>query len=153
MVRDRMNLKERADTLFELHRAYRPLAVGYEEYGLQSDIEHIKERMDKENYQFRITKTGGRTKKEDRIRRLIPLFESGRMLLPEVCWKTNCEGVNEDLTKIFINQEFLAFPVSHHDDMLDAMSRIVDLSTHRPQKRQSSPGPTTTKSAMKRLRR
>ena len=152
MVRDRLNLKERADALFELHRSYRPNGVVYEEYGLQADIEHIKDRQDKENYQFRITKAGGRTKKEDRIRRLIPLFEAGRMLLPEVCWRTNYEGTNEDLTRIFVNQEYLAFPVAHHDDMLDALSRIFDLPTRQPQKRSSSPGPTHTKSAMRRLR-
>jgi hypothetical protein len=37
-VRDRLNLSERADTLFALHEKWQPIAVGYERYGLQADI-------------------------------------------------------------------------------------------------------------------
>ena len=129
MLRDRVNLTTRGEILFDLHRLYRPLGVAYEQYGLDADLDYFKEKMKKENYAFRITKVGGRMNKEERIRRLKPLFESNRILLPEVCFRTNCEGVNEDLTKIFINQEYLAFPVSHHDDLLDALARIFDIPT------------------------
>lgn len=31
-----------------------------------------------------------------------------------------------DLTSVFLKSEYLAFPVSAHDDMLDCLSRIVD---------------------------
>ncbi|MEQ8195593.1 MAG: hypothetical protein RIB59_13995 [Rhodospirillales bacterium] len=126
MIRDRLNLTERADALFALHREYRPLSVGYEEYGLQADIEHMKDRMNRENYKFSIKALGGRLKKEDRIRRLVPLFEQTRLLLPETCPRATREGVREDLTKIFVNEEYLAFPVGAHDDMLDGLSRITD---------------------------
>jgi len=126
MVRDRLNLTQRADLLFRLCREYRPLCVGYEEYGMQADIEHIKDRMVRENYRLPIQALGGRLKKEDRIRRLIPLFEQGRVLLPDQCLRRNYEGTQEDLTKIFIDEEYLAFPVSAHDDMLDGLSRIAD---------------------------
>jgi len=152
MVRDRINLTERADLIFKWHRQYKPLLVGYEEYGLQADIEHIKDRMDRENYRFHVVDLGGKVKKEDRIRRLIPLFEQGRMLLPETCWKRNYEGENQDLTKIFINEEYLPFPVSHHDDMLDGLSRIVDLKTQQPGKQVSKSGPSRTNTSMRRLR-
>jgi len=141
IVRDRLNLTERADLLFALHRQYRPLGVGYEEYGMQGDIQHIQDRMKRENYRFTITPVGGRMSKPDRIRRLIPLFEQGRMLLPECCWRVNREKVNEDLTAVFVNQEYLPFPVSHHDDMLDSLSRLFDIKTARPQKRQGK-GPS-----------
>ena len=153
MIRDRLNLTERADRLFAWHRQYRPLGVGYEAYGLMSDIEHFKDRMKRENYRFHITEVAGKMKKEERIRRLIPLFEQGRVLLPESCWHKNAEGTNEDLTRVFVNQEFLPFPVSHHDDMLDALARIVDLRTDRPQRREAQGGPTQTQTAMRRLRR
>jgi phage terminase large subunit-like protein len=79
LVRDRLNLVDRQRKLFELHRKWRPLSVGYEEYGLQADIEHHKYVMDKENYRFSITALGGTMAKEDRIKRLVPLFESGRI--------------------------------------------------------------------------
>ena len=126
MIRDRLSLTQRADALFALHREYRPLGVAYEEYGLQADIEHMQDRMNRENYRFTITPVGGKLKKEDRIKRLVPLFEQGRVLLPEHCMRQNHEGVSEDLTAIFIDEEYLPFPVGGHDDMLDGLSRIVD---------------------------
>ena len=127
MLRDRLSLTERADALFTLHKEYRPLAVGYEEYGLQADIEHMQDRMDRENYRFRITALGGKLGKEDRIRRMVPIFEQGRMLLPETCTRKNREGVTEDLTQVFIDEEYLPFPVGAHDDMMDGLARIFDL--------------------------
>ena len=82
--------------------------------------------MNRENYRFTITPVGGKLKKEDRIRCLVPLFENTRMLLPEHCMRRTLEGVSEDLTKIFVDEEYLPFPVGAHDDMLDGLSRIVD---------------------------
>ena len=38
----------------------------------------------------------------------------------------NYEGVPSDLVKEFVDQEFLAFPVAIHDDMLDALARVLD---------------------------
>lgn len=126
VVRDRLSLTQRAELLFRLHRRWKPLGVGYEEYGLQADIEHIGERMERENYRFTITPLGGRTKKEDRIRRLIPWFEQGRIWLPETLHRTDYQGVTRDLVQVFIEEEYKAFPVSVHDDMLDALARILD---------------------------
>jgi hypothetical protein len=40
--------------------------------------------------------------------------------------RTNFEGVQEDLVQIFIRQEYLPFPYSANDDLLDALSRITD---------------------------
>lgn len=142
MIRDRLSLTQRADTLFALHRKYRPLSVAYEEYGIQADIEHIEDRMSRENYRFTITPVGGRLNKEDRIRRLVPLFEQGRVLLPYRCMKQNYEGVSEDLTAIFRDEEYLSFPVGGHDDMLDGLSRIVDpnFPTKTPRARQAAGG-------------
>lgn len=125
IVRDRLNLTGRADTLFALHAKWKPIAVGYEKYGKDSDIQHFEDRMRRENYRFSITPLGGRIKKEDRIRALIPLFEQGRVYLPEACFK-NSDGRNTDLIRAFVEQEYLAFPVGVHDDMLDCLARILD---------------------------
>lgn len=65
-------------------------------------------------------------KKEDRIRRLIPDCENGSFYLPDQCIQENYEGRTEDLTKMFIYDEYLAFPVGVHDDLLDCISRIKD---------------------------
>lgn len=134
MVRDRLNLKERADVLFSLHREYRPLAVGYEKYGKDSDIEHYQDRMERENYRFTITPLKGSTGKADRIKKLIPLFESGRVWIPRVLWKRLYDGSSIDLVQAFINDEYRAFPFCTHDDMLDCLARIVDpdLAVSRP---------------------
>ena len=54
-IRDRLNLTERTEKLFQFHRKYRPLKTGYEKYGMQSDIEHMKYVMEQKNYRFDIT--------------------------------------------------------------------------------------------------
>lgn len=125
-LRDRLNLTERAAKLFYLHHKWRPQAVGYEEYGLQADIEHIEYEQEHRNYRFKITKLSGSMPKEDRIRRLIPIFEQSRFYLPHILFFVDQEKTPRDLVQEFISQEFTAFPVAVHDDMLDCMARIVD---------------------------
>lgn len=126
MVRDRMNLTERANTLFRLHRKWKPRGVGYEKYGKDSDIEHIEHEMKSKNYRFSITPLGGTMRKEDRIRRLVPVCEQGRLWLPESLFATDYKGQENDLVKDFVEQEVAGFPVAVHDDMLDCLSRIMD---------------------------
>ncbi len=62
----------------------------------------------------------------DRIRALVPLFEQGRVYLPQVCIRTGTNGKTVDLTKVFIEEEYKTFPVGVHDDMMDALARILD---------------------------
>jgi predicted phage terminase large subunit-like protein len=126
MLRDRLNLTERAKLLFDLHRKWKPLAVGYEKYGMQADAQHFREKMGRENYHFQITDLGGKLGKPDRIRRLIPLFEQGKVWMPQSCFKTDYEKKTWDLVSVFVEEEYKAFPVPRHDDMLDALSRICD---------------------------
>lgn len=126
-ARDRMNLAERKRMLFLLHRTWRPRNVGYEEYGLQADIEHMQGEMARENYRFTITPLRGQIKKEDRIKRLIPVFEQGRIYLPESgIVRLNYEKQQVNIVRQFIDEEYLAFPVGKHDDALDCLSRILD---------------------------
>jgi len=129
MVRDRLNLTERANVLFALHRQFRGVRnpdIYYERYGMQCDIEHYQDRMNRENYRFSIKEVAGSVGKFDRIRSLIPLFEQGRIYLPETCIRVNYEKISEDLTKLFIKNEYVAFPYCIHDDMLDCLARITD---------------------------
>ena len=125
-LRDRLNLTERTAALFRLHKKYFPSKVGYEKYGMQADIEHIKDVQERENYRFEITELGGNMPKNDRIRRLVPLFEAGRIFIPEVLMHTDYEGRTVNLIQSFVNDEYMPFPVSAHDDMLDCLSRICD---------------------------
>ena len=129
-VRDRLNLKERGDRLFQMHRRYKPKQVRYEKYGMMSDVEHFKARMENENYRFPILEVGGVTSKVDRIRRLIPLFEAGRIWLPESHSSTDWQKNTRDLVHDFIEEEFYPFPVGLHDDMLDSLARICEPDLH-----------------------
>lgn len=126
MVRDRLSLTERANCLFNLHRRYRPLSVGYEKYGMQADLDYINMLMSQRNYHFHVVPLGGIIAKVDRIRRLIPYFEQGRVFIPDVLHKTDYQGRTQNLAEIFVEQEFLNFPVAEHDDMLDALARVLD---------------------------
>ena len=126
IVRDRLSLTERADRVFTLHRKWKPKEVRYEKYGLMADVEHIKSRQESENYRFEIKEVGGQTKKPDRIGRLIPIFEQGKVYLPKSLHITDYQKQTVDLVRAFIEEELVAFPVGLHDDMLDALSRIAE---------------------------
>lgn len=125
-IRDRLNLTQRTSKLFELHRLHNPKAVGYEQYGMQSDVEHIQYVMEQENYRFNIIELGGSLAKEDRIQKLVPICEQHRFWMPRTLGFINFEGRRVDYVKDFIDDEYLAFPVSGHDDMLDCRARILD---------------------------
>lgn len=125
-VRDRLRLTERADLLFKLHKRWKPIGVAYEQYGMQSDIQHFEYIMQQKRYHFDLIKVGGNMNKNDRIRRLVPLFDNRRMFLPGVMEKRDYEGKLYDFTKLFVDNEYVAFPVCQHDDMLDCLSRICE---------------------------
>ena len=125
-VRNRLNLTERGAVLFALHREYRPLMVYYEEYGMQSDVDYMYEKQERENYRFAIQPTGGKMSKEDRIQMLIPEFEEGRIYIPETNIMVDYQGVTRNLTQDFIDDEYVPFPFGDHDDMLDCLARIKD---------------------------
>lgn len=124
-VRDRLSLTERTSLLFSLHRQYRPLRVGYERYGMQADIDHIRDRQEREGYRFQIVELGGNTPKNDRIRKLVPLFEQRRVILPRRCLYMDHEKNMQDFTR-HLEDEYDAFPVSLHDDIMDCCARIID---------------------------
>ncbi len=102
------------------------MAVGYEKYGMQADVTYIKERMMRENYHFPIKELGGNLAKNDRIRKLLPVFEQGRWYMPESVFRTDYQGQTKELVDIFLSEEYDAFPVPVHDDMLDVKARILD---------------------------
>jgi len=127
LIRDRLNLTQRTETLMGLVQKYpRLVRVGYEKYGLQADVEHIRYVQNERNFRFQIIELGGAMPKRDRIRRLVPPFEQGRFWLPRRLFYTDWERRYHDLVQDFIADEYRTFPVSAHDDMLDAIARITD---------------------------
>lgn len=126
-LRDRLTLVERTAELFRLHRKWKPHRVGYEQYGKDSDIQHIQTKMDNPPYHFDIEEVAGKLSKVDRINRLIPVCSAGDLWLPEVIFRTNYEGKVEELVLQLIEQEFLPWPVPVHDDGLDVIARVFDM--------------------------
>ena len=127
IVRDKLSLTERADSLFRLHRKWKPIrSVIYEQYGAQADNSYMMEKMDQLNYRFRLQTVGGKLSKEERVRRLVPWFENRRVWFPKELWYTNFENEDLNLVKVFRDEEYLTFPSGFHDDMLDALSRFLD---------------------------
>jgi len=93
-LRHRMPLSKRWTTVRDLYRQYsrypgvQAVFVGYEQFGMQTDIEYFEERMEIENCPFPMEELKwpheGRTSKENRIERLEPDFRMGRLRLPKV---------------------------------------------------------------------
>lgn len=127
-IRDRLTLPERWTYLKRLVIKHPRLQrIGYEQYGMAADIQHFQEMQQQEGCYFGILELkGNKLSKEDRISRLIPLFEAGKIWLPEHLYYTDKNGVTIDLVKVFIDEEYVTFPYSTHDDMLDAASRVED---------------------------
>ena len=125
-VRDRLNLTERCARLISLHRKYNPLQVRYERYGMGGDIAYIKLEQERLAYRFDIIEVAGSTSKPDRIKRLVPLYEDGKIYHPESHFITDFEGKVRDLIHDYIEEEYTAFPVPLHDDMMDALARIQE---------------------------
>jgi len=125
-IRDRLSLTERGTALIALHREYEPVGVGYEEYGLQADIEFVEHLQETEQYRFKITALGGPLAKAERIRRLVPILEQGRWYMPANHVTTTVGGERVDVVRAFIDEELDPFPVGTHDDLIDGASRILD---------------------------
>lgn len=124
-LRDKLNLTQRTEKLMGFHRKWHPIVIGYEEYGMQSDIEHIQFVQELEGYRFPIIPLGGSMDKEDRIRMLVPIFENFRFYIPYRLLFKSVEDKLVDLIHVLINDEYDCFPVCAHDDGLDCIARIL----------------------------
>ena len=126
LCRDKLGLTQRIAKLMDLHRELRPKGVGYEQYGMQADIEALKAEQDRQGYRFEVVPLGGKLAKFDRIMQLEPLFAEGRIWFPQRCTSINHEGELVDMLGEFRDHEYLAWPYSAHDDGLDALARVCD---------------------------
>lgn len=160
----KMNLRERWLALRELRRKWKgqpgvqSVNVGYEKYGMQSDLDYFNEQMDLDKDCFDIQELNwtrdGTTSKEDRVQRLVPDFLKGKFYLTldpvgetknqtrmrdtgyayrilQPVKRKDHEGNLYSLNKQFLD-EFLFFPFAVHDDLIDACSRIYDMDYQAP---------------------
>lgn len=161
---DRMKLHDRWQAIRGLRRRWmrepgvQLVRVGYERYGLQSDIEHFELEMQRDRDAFEIVELAwpreGPGSKYDRIQRLVPDFRNGKFLLAQVVkgetsnqarmraegqpWRIfaptrrqDYQGKAYSLNKSLIT-EFLTYPFAVHDDLLDACSRLYDIDATAP---------------------
>jgi predicted phage terminase large subunit-like protein len=135
IVRDKLNPREKEDLVFDLHRKYNP-QVHYEAGGTQRDADWLKSAMEDRNYRFPIyeAKCPRSLSKRDRIGRLIRYFAEHKIYFPRFLYKSDWEGKLVDVVDAFVQQEYLQFPVSKHDDLLDALSRLCDITIAYPGK-------------------
>lgn len=129
IVHDRLSMFERIDKLFGLVHKWDIKGngrVGYEKYGMMADIEAIKARQAIDMDYWDIVELGGKLAKEDRIEKLMPICEKQKLYMPKRFLYTNWEGMAVDVIDYFINWEYIPFPNGAHDDIMDAMARIVD---------------------------
>ena len=129
LIRDRLKPLERAKKLMELHRKYRPAAgrVFYEETGMSADITIVKFYQEKDNHRFPIVPVNPRgIPKSTRIEALGPIFEAKRFYMPASIIHKDWEGKTVNNTQVFITEEYLAYPILAHDDMLDGLAYIND---------------------------
>lgn len=162
--RHKMNLQERWAAISGLRRHWmrqpgvQMVRVGYERYGMRSDIEYFEEKMLQSQDAFEIVELAwpndGTAAKYDRIQRLYPDFSYGKFhLIESVDGETsNQKRMRESgqsyrilkpvkrrdhdgniyaLNKVFLD-EYLVYPFSIHDDVLDASSRIYDMDYQPP---------------------
>ena len=160
----KMNLAERWIALSGLRKRWinmigvQRVEVGYEKYGMQSDIEHFEEKMliardvwDIKELNW--TSEGGQSK-QDRVQRLYPDFSQGKFFLPAILEQESAAqakmrqqgeiyriyqpvkrvdetGNTYTLNKRFL-EEYLTFPFSAKDDFMDGVSRIYDMEIVAP---------------------
>ena len=56
----------------------------------------------------------------------MPWYEQGRFYFPKTLVYRDYEGIARDMVGLFLEDEFVAFPVSIHDDMLDSLARLLE---------------------------
>lgn len=131
IIRDRLNPTERIDILFALHRKWNALTgkspkVGYEKYSMQSDIHYINKKKQQDAYHFPLIVVSGPKSKTSRVSRIVPDLQNGRWMFPRAVIYVDGDGRKWDLIQELQNVELKTFPMSKHDDMIDALSRVYE---------------------------
>ena len=133
-IRDKLYLHERIKKLADLVKKWKPFRVSYERIGMQADLQEI-DRLKKEGKFPYITidevKLSAKETKNDRIRGLQGIFSSEAITIPkELKFFSTYHKELQDFIQAFM-YEFLQFPMSEHDDILDTLSQITRLNIIR----------------------
>ena len=115
----RFDPSETIDNIFKMVGKWSPQKVGVEKVAYQAALSHfLMKEMPKRNMFFTVTQLKAQRRKEERISALQPRFTSGSIWIPE-----NAGDWWEEL-----QSEMLAFPNGIHDDLLDALAYVEQIS-------------------------
>ena len=144
VVYDKLNPSERRDRLFSLVNEWtnsrsKP-QVFYESNSMAADLHMIQEKQKETKNFFTLTPAStkprlgisrmpGGNLKFERIMQLEPLFRNHRIVLAKSCISKLYDGRTANVMQMIVDNEYLSFPFSDHDDFLDMLSRIADLDT------------------------
>jgi hypothetical protein len=84
-------------------------------------------KMEEERFYFKITPLKGSDKsKEQSILALSEFFMEGKIILPKNIMRMTKDRGVIDLVTEFVNEEYMKYPLTEFDDMLDALRRFLD---------------------------
>lgn len=128
LYRDRMSFTRFMDILFAWVDKWRPLMVYIEQVGAMRDGELIANEMVSRGVNFRLKEIQERLKKEERIQRMQPFIESGRLYLPRGGIFGKMDGKKVDFLSVLKDDEMRDWnPITgalFHDDLLDTLAWI-----------------------------
>ena len=129
---DKLDLKERYDVIKFTNERYKLQRIGYEKYGMQSDMDYFRMENERTSYFMPMFTMKGSMSKEDRILRLVALFGQGAILFPStINYWCKYDGRNVNIIdKLIFEME--SFPFGEHDDLLDTLARMFDLFLNNP---------------------
>jgi phage terminase large subunit-like protein len=129
LYRERLNVPDFLDLLFDLVTIWRPIKVFEEVFGAQRDVEHIRERQKLLGYRFDIDEVPEvRTPKEERIEALMVPMADGRFWFPKGGYGHTAKGDHRDALTVFKEDEYEFWTpagTTMHDDMLDCLGFLI----------------------------
>lgn len=118
------------DLVFALHNQFKCQAIGIEDIAYQKALLYM---IQEESLRRGVSPPvkgihpGTKVSKETRILGLVPRFEWGRILI--------AQGLHD------FEKEYLEFPRSSHDDILDSLSQIEQIAFYPPKERENDEPP------------
>ena len=124
-LRDKLDLGERWKALRDMAQRWGVRDCGIEKFGKDSDDYYYNEKGMDEGVFLNLIPLHSQVPKKDRIKRLMPIFQTGRFILPKYQLYTDYTGQERELVQDFINDECKTFPFCVHDDILDNWAMIL----------------------------
>ena len=118
VMRARMTPAEIVDNIFYLYEVHKPSAIGIENVAFQKTLQYsLHDKMKERGWWLPVREIKrGASSKEDRIKRLQPFYEYGHIYHLD-----SCANIDD------LEYELVHFPKGQTDDMIDALSDIVEI--------------------------